>query len=769
MTPVKFEFYEPDGTPLANVTFEIRMAKSGFLELVDGIVMPDTIEATTDSDGTVTVLLAPSSSLYYLSVINEDADPDDRCAGGGIKYKFYVPDVTGEVRVQDLIMDPPPSTTAWDEAAMLIIVEAKAAAVVAAREAKESAEAAALSEEAVAANAIVASDAAAAALEYKNAAGDSATASQTARNEAEGFRNESLAHANEALASANASAASAGQSSDSAVEAGTYAGQSKGSADAAKLSELASAQSQQQTAADVLQTAQDAQATSDDRVQTGADVLTSTQLKDESIGLRDQTKSYRDEALAALGSITGVISDGGAIDLSGGVYPAKPNISRMWRVTVGGTVSGVTYSTGDQLFYTKDQDVFYKLDGTENVHSVAGRIGDVVLDKADVGLPLVDNTPDADKPISTAQAAAFTARTPTASNLDTTANRLVRVGDYGRNGGAAIARIVSDDANTLTVGALYAFTAGGVNVPEAAYVDHMPGGTAGYAKQIAYGYLTDKQYVRTQTAGVWSAWTSSVEIIDALTSNDPAKALSARQGKVLYGLLLANNTTLQKFYYNVAQGQTVITGPDINGLSLSYVPGTAFLADKDGWTIQIEKDYTASSGTSLVLTTPAEQSCQISITVFGAFTVADHYTKAEADAKIAALALKSASKADIVGIVRQAAGVPTGAIIEISSNAAGEYVKYANGTMVCRFGWSGILSLDMPLMGAYVSGWIAWTFPAPFISRPTVNVTPRDDTALFGIASTGGNGATENIRLGQIASSGAFPRAASFVAVGRWF
>lgn len=42
------------------------------------------------------------------------------------------------------------------------------------------------------------------------------------------------------------------------------------------------------------------------------------------------------------------------------------------------------------------------------VSSVAGKQGDVLLDKYDVGLGLVDNTADADKPVSTAVAAALT-------------------------------------------------------------------------------------------------------------------------------------------------------------------------------------------------------------------------------------------------------------------------------------------------------------------------------------------------------------------------
>lgn len=49
------------------------------------------------------------------------------------------------------------------------------------------------------------------------------------------------------------------------------------------------------------------------------------------------------------------------------------------------------------------------------VSSVAGRIGDVVLVKADVGLGSVDNTSDASKPVSTATQAALDAKLPAAA------------------------------------------------------------------------------------------------------------------------------------------------------------------------------------------------------------------------------------------------------------------------------------------------------------------------------------------------------------------
>lgn len=633
MTPVKFEFLEPDGSPMANVTFEIRMAKSGFLEAVDGIVMPDTVLATTDAEGKVTVMLAPSSSLYYLKVINEDVDTDEDCCAPGIFYKFYVPNVQTEVRVQDLIMDPPPSTTAWDEAAILIILEAKAAAKDSADAAKISEDNAAASEAVVVEQAAIVADnttittqaALAAALSETNAKNsqDAARASELAAEAAADFAGSAVVDMQDQVDEATAQAVLAGQAKDTAV-----------------LAANTSTSNAALTAADVLSTHADVVTTTTNKQATAADVVAVTTMKGEVSDLKDQTEIYRDEALAAVETITGVFTDGGLVDLSGGAYPPKPSVSTIWRVSVGGTVTTVpegtiVYGTGDQLVYTKTQDVWYKTDNQNAVTEVNGKKGAVVLNATDVGLGNVNNTSDMDKPVSNAQQTQFNLRVPTATKLDKTAGRLTKVGDYGENGGPPIARLVSDDANALTIDATYAFADGGINVPEAVYLKHVNLSTAGYSKQIAYGILTDKQYVRTQVNGVWSNWTSAVEIIDALTSTDPNKALSAKQGKVLYDLLLANNATIVRYSYSLASGVTVISGADITGKTLSYVPGTPMIVDKDGFSIQPTKDYTASNGTSLVLATATEQACEVTVTVFGAFTVADHYTKAEDDALLA--------------------------------------------------------------------------------------------------------------------------------------
>jgi len=55
---------------------------------------------------------------------------------------------------------------------------------------------------------------------------------------------------------------------------------------------------------------------------------------------------------------------------------------------------------------------YVQLTATVDVTSVAGKTGDVTLVKADVGLPNVNNTADANKPVSTAQQAALNTKAP---------------------------------------------------------------------------------------------------------------------------------------------------------------------------------------------------------------------------------------------------------------------------------------------------------------------------------------------------------------------
>ena len=76
-----------------------------------------------------------------------------------------------------------------------------------------------------------------------------------------------------------------------------------------------------------------------------------------------------------------------------------------------GTQFGLTFATGDWL--VANGTAWGKVDNTDAVSTVQGRTGNVVITKADVGLGSVDDTSDADKPVSTAQAAALAGKVGT--------------------------------------------------------------------------------------------------------------------------------------------------------------------------------------------------------------------------------------------------------------------------------------------------------------------------------------------------------------------
>lgn len=130
MTQVLFAFKHPDGEPLANAVFTIRLQRSGFVFEEDGVVVPETLSITTGADGTALVELQPSSTPYLMIMLETGTDDDECCDGGkAIRYKFYVPVSETVVRAQDLLLAPVPNSEPWDEEALLLITEAKISAL----------------------------------------------------------------------------------------------------------------------------------------------------------------------------------------------------------------------------------------------------------------------------------------------------------------------------------------------------------------------------------------------------------------------------------------------------------------------------------------------------------------------------------------------------------------------------------------------------------------------------------------------------------------
>ena len=141
-------------------------------------------------------------------------------------------------------------------------------------------------------------------------------------------------------------------------------------------------------------------------------------------------------------------------------------------------------------------------------------------------------------------------------------------------------------------------------------------GTILGAGQIFYIFKvgTHASKIRVQDAtGAWVDLSSFVAAISAASSN-----------------------TMIVYEYTATAGQTVFSGVDNNGLTLSYIQANAIVMYNEG-VLQKTVDYTATSTSALTLALGAEAGALVRVLAFGAFSVANVYTKPESDAALAAI------------------------------------------------------------------------------------------------------------------------------------
>lgn len=128
---------------------------------------------------------------------------------------------------------------------------------------------------------------------------------------------------------------------------------------------------------------------------------------------------------------------------------------------------------------------------------------------------------------------------------------------------------------------------------------------------------------------------------------------------------------------------------------------------------------------------------------------------------------------NVVGAVGQIGGVPTGGIIEYGSNANGEYVKFADGTMFCSFSLSGSYAVQTAVGALFgESAMRTWTFPAAFVAAPQVagsagRSTADANTPLLHLGNPSASSCP--YRALSVASSVSLGVGISFIAKGRWY
>lgn len=98
----------------------------------------------------------------------------------------------------------------------------------------------------------------------------------------------------------------------------------------------------------------------------------------------------------------------------------------------------------------------------------------------------------------------------------------------------------------------------------------------------------------------------------------------------------ASVATLATFEFVATSGQTVFTGADANGATLSYV-APALIVTLNGVRLRPGDDYTATNGTSITLISAAALNDELVVDAFGSFLVANTYTIAQTDAGFVAV------------------------------------------------------------------------------------------------------------------------------------
>ena len=197
------------------------------------------------------------------------------------------------------------------------------------------------------------------------------------------------------------------------------------------------------------------------------------------------------------------------------------------------SISGNGYLVGDWAIWNGLS--FDKVNNTDAVASVAGRTGNVVLTKSDVGLDLVDNTTDASKNVLSA------------TKLTTTRN-IALTGDVTGN-------VNFDGSSDISITATVAPNS--VSLGSDTTGDYVAGNTAGTGITVS--------------GTVGEAWSPTIAIADIGTAGTYRSVTTNAQGQVISG---TNPTTI--YDYGISDAYTKIEVDNIIGdinLALDTING----------------------------------------------------------------------------------------------------------------------------------------------------------------------------------------------------
>jgi len=95
----------------------------------------------------------------------------------------------------------------------------------------------------------------------------------------------------------------------------------------------------------------------------------------------------------------------------------------------------------------------------------------------------------------------------------------------------------------------------------------------------------------------------------------------------------SNFAVRNRYVYQATAGQTSFSGSDADSKTLTYTDSLYMDVYQNGVLLKPGTDYTATTGTTVVLVTSASLNDVVEMVVYDVFGVADSYTKSESDTR----------------------------------------------------------------------------------------------------------------------------------------
>jgi len=187
---------------------------------------------------------------------------------------------------------------------------------------------------------------------------------------------------------------------------------------------------------------------------------------------------------------------------------------------------------------------------------------------------------------------------------------------------------------------------------------------------------------RRGTAASWTSTNPTLAAGEIGFESDTGKIKIGTGSTAWNALAYTASSTAVTYLFNATAAQTTFSGTDANGLTLAYTVGAEQVYLNGALQVR-GSDYTATNGTSIVLTSGALVNDVLNVIAYSAMSVADTYTQAQANALFIPDAIVDA-KGDLIA----ATASDTVARLAVGSNGA---VLQADSSTATGLSWAGPL------------------------------------------------------------------------------